>query len=157
MDELKKIIIRELADKFIRIHNKLKVLEKIPSNYGIGKPLQMSETQFIQAVGRNPGINVTGLASTIGVTKGAISQMTQKLVEKGLVKKDKNSENNKEVLLILTETGKEVFQQSENAYYELFSKMGKQIDNLTVDQVNIVMESFNITEEYIQSKIDEKI
>ncbi len=157
MDELKKIIIRELADKFIRIHNKLKVLEKIPSNYGIGKPLQMSETQFIQAVGRNPGINVTGLASTIGVTKGAISQMTQKLVEKGLVKKDKNSENNKEVLLILTETGKEVFQQSENAYYELFSKIGKQIDNLTVDQVNIVMESFNITEEYIQSKIDEKI
>lgn len=157
MDELKKIIIRELADKFIRIHNKLKVLEKIPSNYGIGKPLQMPETQFIQAVGRNPGINVTGLASTIGVTKGAISQMTQKLVEKGLVKKDKNSENNKEVLLILTETGKEVFQQSENAYYELFSKMGKQIDNLTVDQVNIVMESFNITEEYIQSKIDEKI
>lgn len=80
-------------------------MQQAPREYGTGIPLYGSEIHTIQAIGKSIGMNVTQLAEKMGVTKGAVSQMVSKLVEKGMVRKARAQDNAKEVVLHLTELG----------------------------------------------------
>ncbi len=81
-------------------------MHQAPREYGTGVPLYGSEIHTIQAIGKSIGTNVTELAEKMGVTKGAVSQMVSKLVEKGMVRKTRAQDNAKEVVLELTELGR---------------------------------------------------
>ena len=72
-----------------------------------------SEIHTVQAIGKSAGINVTQLAERMGVTKGAVSQMVSRLVEKGMVQKARAQDNAKEVCLNLTELGRVGFHNHE--------------------------------------------
>ena len=91
--------IREL---FISVVNKLNTLEKTPRRYGTDELLYASELTAIETLGYHPGINVTEFAEKHSITKGAVSQLINKLEKKDLVKREKNPTNQKEVLLKLT-------------------------------------------------------
>jgi DNA-binding MarR family transcriptional regulator len=56
----------------------------------------------------------------MGVTRGAISQMVQKLSSKKLVLKEK-VRNNKEYSLTLTDTGKQVYANNQATRDEIFT------------------------------------
>jgi len=53
-------------------------------DFGTGVMLYRAEIHTIRAIGDNPGINVTKLAESMGITKVAISQTVNKLVRKKL-------------------------------------------------------------------------
>ena len=77
-----------------------------PANsFGTGVSMYRSEIHTIQAIGKNPGINVTTLAEYFGVTKSAVSQTIAKLRKKGLLRKTHAPGNAKEVILELTDLG----------------------------------------------------
>ena len=61
---------QEFREAFIRIVAKYRILEKKPQDYGIGEVLHPSEIHAIEMIGKNPGINVTGLAVRLGLPKG---------------------------------------------------------------------------------------
>ncbi len=106
--------------------------------FGTGIPLYRSEIHTIQAIGFNPGINVTRLAEEMGVTKGAISQTVTKLEKKGLIMRYTAEDNRKEVKLALTglgETGHRNHLKFHSAMYdiarELFGdRLEEKTDNL---------------------------
>ncbi len=153
MDKLRKIVIREITEKFIRIHNTLKTLEKIPGGFGIDKGLSISEIEFIKAIGRHPNINITELAEHLGITKGAVSQMTAKLDEKNLIQKGRNIGNQKEVRLNLTEKGAVNFQKAEEIYFEIFEKIDAQIKKVNLEEMELIIESFSSVENFLQSRL----
>ena len=102
----------DIQDTYERILRKLDrivtVMESMhmPSNsFGTGISMYRSEIHTIQAIGKNPGINVTALAEYLGVTKSAVSQTIAKLYRKGLVRKTSTPGNAKEVILELTDLG----------------------------------------------------
>jgi DNA-binding MarR family transcriptional regulator len=74
-------------------------------DFGTGVILFRAEIHTIRAIGDNSGINITKLAESMGITKGAVSQTVNKLVRKKLVRKGSAPDNAKEVLLELTELG----------------------------------------------------
>ena len=80
-------------------------MQQAPREYGTGVALHGGEIHTIQAIGETLGMNVTQLAERMGVTKGAVSQMVSKLVEKGMVRKARAQDNAKEVIVHLTELG----------------------------------------------------
>ncbi len=89
-----------------------------PANdYGTGIPLYRVEIHTIQAIGLNPGINVSALARNMSVTKGAISQTVNKLARKGLVRKMHVGADSREISLLLTDLGWVAYHQHE-AYHE---------------------------------------
>ena len=100
----------EVIEQFIRIVNKYNALENKSYDFGIDKLLTRAEIHTIDAIGKNAGTNVTQLAERLGITKGAVSQMITRLHSKGLVSKLKDSENEKELVLILTKPGKKAFE-----------------------------------------------
>lgn len=80
-----------------------------PRKYGTDDELFMVEVHLLNLIGEDNKINVTRLSRKTNRTKGAVSQIIDKLVTKGLVNKSKNPYNNREVKLELTEKGKKVF------------------------------------------------
>ena len=74
------------------------------------KGYKPSEIHCIDYVGKNPGSNVTKLAEAFYMTRGAISKLTKKLTEKGLLETYQKPDNRKEIYFRLTQQGKVVYQ-----------------------------------------------
>ncbi len=78
-----------------------------------GTPLYLKELLTIKIIGKNPGINVTGVAERMHITRGAVSQTVSKLVRKKLIRKTHSEDNAKEIFLQLTDFGWTVFNARE--------------------------------------------
>ncbi len=107
---------KELAWLMERIIHKYIQYEKIPQQYCDGLILTQPEIHTIAIIGDNEGINITGLAKTRGITKGAASQMIYKLRDKGLVEKRTSPDSDAELNLYLTEKGKMARDEHLNRY-----------------------------------------
>jgi DNA-binding MarR family transcriptional regulator len=101
--------------------------------------LHMAEIQTILAIGKNENINVTNLAKFRGITKGAISQMINKLVKKGLVIKNISSQTDNEVMIQLTKRGKEVFEEQKRYNEFLNQKVAEILSGIPEEAVNDFM------------------
>lgn len=91
-----------------------------PYDFGTGIPLYRAEIHTVQAIGENPGINVTTLAERMGVTKGAMSQTLSKLARKGLVEKKAAADNERETLLELTDLGLTAHRAHERFHMDMY-------------------------------------
>lgn len=109
-----------MIDTFLKILNTYSAIEKKPKDLGTGHLLFVREIHAIATIGKNPGINVTQLAETTGVTRGASSQIVKKLLTKHFITGHK-SRNNKEINLSLSEIGEKIFQGHEAFEKEMFS------------------------------------
>jgi DNA-binding MarR family transcriptional regulator len=105
-DELK---YKEVIDKFVRMMSKYGEMEKKPRDYGTGDLLFPSEIHTMDVIGDNPGINITELSEKLGVSKSAISQIVNKLERKKYVRRYKEQDNGKSVLLQLLQKGQLAF------------------------------------------------
>ncbi|MGD9679037.1 MAG: MarR family transcriptional regulator [Vulcanibacillus sp.] len=88
-----------------------------PRKYGTNDDLFMVEVHLLNLIGENSKINVTEISKKTNRTKGAVSQIIDKLVNKGIVYKNKNPLNNREVKLELSEEGQKIFN-----YHKLLDK-----------------------------------
>ena len=61
-----------------------------------------SEVHCIEYIGRNVDSNVTKLAESFYVTRGAISKLTKKLIKKGIIESYQKPDNKKEIYFSLT-------------------------------------------------------
>lgn len=113
---------RELFNKMVWL-NKFK-MEKSLKGY------KSSEVHCIEYIGRNVDSNVTKLAESFYMTRGAISKLTKKLIEKGLIESYKKQDNKKEVYFRLTEQGEEV-----NKIHEELHKEFQERDKVVFEQV----------------------
>ena len=114
--------------------------------------LYPSEIHLITTIGETPGINVTELAKRHGISKAAISQKLKKLEKKDLVKRFKNSENEKAVLLKLTTEGKIAFKGHERFHSIMDSGIVQKINEMPpakrkdferiLDEINMYADSF---------------
>ncbi len=124
-----------LLETGIRILNKAYALEKKPVDMGHGVLLYPSEFHVIETVGKHPAENLTSIASHLGVTKGAISQMVKKLEKKGLVKKVHIPGNKKDIVLELTDFGKEAFEWHRSLHESMETGIRKELERITDDEI----------------------
>lgn len=114
-----------------------------------------SETHCIDFIGRLELPNVTKIAEHMGMTRGAISKMTKKLLAKGLIEKYTLETNKKEIYFKLTDQGKLLFDEHakrhrmwEKRDMEFLEKYGKE----EVDVLYKFMKEFN---GYLEQQIEE--
>lgn len=100
---------KECSELMERIIHKYNQSESRKQNYGAGEELTRKEIHTISAIGENPTINITELANLRGVTKGAVSQMVYKLVDKGYLIKRISPDSDAEVRLELTDKGRKAY------------------------------------------------
>lgn len=147
----KKDKIYDFKETFLRIIDKFKALEKIPIDHGTGHLLYASEINTLEIIGKFPKINLTKLAQKKGVTKGAASQVVAKLNKKQLLIKNQAPDNDKEVLLELSNLGKVAFENHENFHAKYDLPMIEKLSGMRVEQLDFVEEIFEMLEKTIDS------
>lgn len=142
----KEQIFREIMFQILRVMKQWNILEKQARDFGTGENLYTSEIHLIESIGKNRNLNVTELANRLGVTKGAVSQIIGKLEKKGYIIKTKAANNDKEVILQLTETGWVAFAGHEKAHQKIFEAFVENIADLSEEQLNFFKDKLDIFE-----------
>ncbi|GFH40438.1 MarR family transcriptional regulator [Lactococcus insecticola] len=91
----------------------------------------LSEISYIEYIATHQDANVTRLANALYMTRGAISKITKKLQQKGIVASYQKPDNKKEIYFTLTDEGRRIdaihndlhdkFITSDKAVFEQFS------------------------------------
>ena len=129
---------------FIRVNKKFNELESLTIDIGNGEKLFPSELHVLDAVGNNYANTVTDLSKKFGITKGAVSQVVNKLFDKGFLNKDRKS-GFKEIILSPTNKGWKAFEIMDDLHNKLedefFVNMGT-VESEKVDSFVEIMEKF---------------
>ncbi|MDP4146915.1 MAG: MarR family transcriptional regulator [Bacillota bacterium] len=141
-----------MIHKFEKVMNKYNAWEKKPRYYGTRDLLYRSEVHTIDAIGKNNKINVTELAQYLGITKGAISQMVDKLIKKGMVNKKMVSDTENEVSLELTEKGALAYRGHEEYHKELYTEISEHLVHLSDKNVETFLDILNVLENFLDQK-----
>ncbi|MEA4873135.1 MAG: MarR family transcriptional regulator [Synergistaceae bacterium] len=106
----------KISYTFLRVVTKLSEIDRKTRCYGTDQPLFNAEIHMIKSIKENEGIHVTGLADMLGVTKGAVSQVIQKLERKGMIVKDTDPHNLSKLALHLTPKGETAYMHHEDLH-----------------------------------------
>ena len=135
---------RDLYNKIVFINRKME---------DSFKDYKSSEIHCIEYIGNNAGSNVTKLAESFYMTRGAISKITKKLIEKGVIESYQKPENKKEIYFKLTDSGYEIFKVHERLHKEFRDRDKAVFDELTEEQFDTML---NFIEKYL-SHLDAEI
>ena len=122
---------RDLLNKIASL-NKFKMKDSL-------KGYKPSEIHCIEYIGRNVDSNVTKLAESFYVTRGAISKLTKKLIKKGLIESYQKPDNKKEIYFRLTEQGKVINKVHEELHKEFQERDKAVFEQVTEEQFDIML------------------
>ncbi|AIY75391.1 MarR family transcriptional regulator [Bacillus anthracis] len=142
----------QVMNGFRELYNKLVWLNKDKMEEGL-KGFKSSEVHCIEYIENNTDSNVTQLAEAFYVTRGAISRMTKKLINKGLIESYQKSENKKEIYFKLTEQGKEIYKIHEELHNEFQERDKAVFEQVTEAEFDSII---NFVEKYSRH-LDEEI
>lgn len=116
-------VFSELMESLYEISRKIASYESVPRKYGTEDELYMVEAHTINLIGNKIQTTSTELTELTNKTKGAISQMVDKLSKKEMIMKSKNPKDNREVILELSEKGKIVYEYHKKLDTEEYKKL----------------------------------
>ena len=119
-------IFLEMMDEMDKAYDLMEEYDSMPHIYG-QETLYQAESHIIEMIGKNNRITVTEIAKRMKKTKSACSQMIRKLRNKGWVNQTRNSQNNREYNLSLSEDGWNIFKAHEEIDKVCFNRG---LDNL---------------------------
>lgn len=106
-----------------RLINKYNQKTKTAKQYGTEDFLYSAEVHMIEIIGSYETITTTKLAEKLGITKGAVSQITRKLLEKKLIMKIPSNEKVNEILILLTDKGRMVYSYHRSMHERMLRKI----------------------------------
>lgn len=111
-------------------------------SFGSNHSLYPAEIHTIVAIGNNPGIGLTKLAEKLSIAKPTLSERIRKLVDKGFVVKDKDSTDQKAMMLRLTEEGKKAEKHHETHHLKMYEVFRKYFADDTAVKINLFTNTF---------------
>jgi DNA-binding MarR family transcriptional regulator len=154
--ESKASIIGNAMRTLLRVLNKHAQLEAVPVRLQDGTSITHKELHALEAIGETTCINITDLGEKSGVTKSAASQMVTRLAGKGLVRKQRAEDNNKEYQLELTPAGYEAFRLHERIHGEHLADVMARLDVFSLSQIATMSMILDVLEGVVDARIETK-
>ena len=136
---------RDLFNKMVWL-NKFKMEDSL-------KSYKSSEVHCIEYIGRNVDSNVTKLAESFYMTRGAMSKITKKLLKKGIIESYQKPDNKKEIYFRLTEQGKEVYKIHEKLHKEFQDRDKVVFEQITEEQFDSMISFIEKYSKHLDSEI----
>lgn len=76
-----------------------------------GEKLYMREAHFVIAIGLNEPPTMSELAEKLDVTPGAVSQLAQRMEDKGYVKRFRLDDDKRKSVVVLTDKGEKLYHE----------------------------------------------
>jgi len=122
---------RDILNKIVWL-NKPKMEESLKGH-------KSSEVHCIEFIGKNADSNVTKLAESFFMTRSAISKITKKLLEKGLIESYQKPENKKEIYFRLTEEGMAINKIHDDLHKEFRERDKAVFEQITEEQFDSIL------------------
>lgn len=132
--------------------NKIAVLNKPKMETSL-VGYKSSEVHCVEYIGKNTDANVTKLAESFYMTRGAISKLTKKLMEKGLIESYQKAANKKEIYFRLTPKGEEIFDIHETLHQEFQARDQAVFEQVTDEQFDGVLRFLEKYNHHLDSEI----
>lgn len=100
-----------------------------------GTILYQAESQFINKIGRNPGITITELSMIYDKSVSACSQLMRRMKNKGWIYQQRNQTNNREFKLFLTEEGEAIYHSHLNFEEVCYRRTFAMLDEFSEEQL----------------------
>ncbi|WP_340617308.1 MarR family transcriptional regulator [Xenorhabdus entomophaga] len=111
--------------------------EKTLREYGISD-YSLSELHVIQCIGESGLLNITAISQTVKMTKGAISKVCAKLLQRSLVEKLKMVDNQKETYFRLTGEGRRLFDLHEKLHQQAEARWLQKLESYSAEELRII-------------------
>jgi DNA-binding MarR family transcriptional regulator len=128
----------EIIEKMIRLSNQIDQVSKTPHDYGTGQILHSSEIHMIEAIRNHENVNASELASILGITNGAINQVTGKLVKKGYIEQYHVPNNRKEAYYRLTDLGEIADAGHNKNRQKIYRSLSRYLDGLSQADIDVI-------------------
>ena len=123
---------------FRDLYNKMVWLNKIKMEDSL-KGYKSSEVHCIESIGRNVGSNVTKLAESFYMTRGAISKMAKKLIKRGIIESYQKPDNKKEIYFRLTSQGQVIYKVHAELHKEFQERDKAVFEQITEEQFDCML------------------
>lgn len=138
----------EISKQFFDMLGEIAAEQKQPLDCG-GVLLHRSEINLMQLIESCPDANVSALSEKSGVTKSAVTQISVKLCEKGLIETYKNPHNKKEKYFSLTDKGRQAKESYEELNKDASMQMRGYLCALSAQEKRTIMEFIRKAKEYM--------
>jgi len=139
---------RDLLNKIVSL-NKPKMKDSF-------KDYKSSEVHCIEYIGRNVDSNVTKLAESFYVTRGAISKLSKKLIKKGIIESYQKPDNKKEIYFRLTSQGKVINKVHEQLHKEFQERDKAVFEQVTEEQFDIILSFVEKYNRHLDAEIEKQ-
>ena len=115
-----------------------------------------SEVHCIEYIGRNVDSNVTKLAESFYVTRGAISKINKKLIKKGIIESYQKPDNKKEIYFRLTSQGKVINKVHEELHKEFQDRDKAVFEQVTEEQFDVMLSFVEKYSRHLDAEIEKQ-
>ncbi|AFM41371.1 transcriptional regulator [Desulfosporosinus acidiphilus SJ4] len=143
-EEMLTMGLRDLYNKIVFINRKM---EDSLKGY------KSSEVHCIEYIGKNEDSNVTKLAESFYMTRGAISKIAKKLINKGVIESYQKPVNKKEIYFRLTQRGKEIYNVHEELHKEFHERDKVVFEQVTEEQFDMMLSFVETYRRHLDAEI----
>ena len=140
---------------FRDVYNKMVSLNKVKMEESL-KGYKSSEVHCIEYIERNVDSNVTKLAESFYMTRGAISKINKKLLKKGIIESYQKPDNKKEIYFRLTEQGKVIYKVHEELHKEFQERDKAVFEQVTQEQYDIMLSFVEKYSRHLDAEIEKQ-
>lgn len=101
--------------------------------------LNITEVHCIHWIGSLDHANVTKVSIEMGMTRGAISKICKKLLQKNLIESYQEPENNKNIYFRIAEGGKKIFEAHKITHNRAFGEKLNIVDRYDEDEQAVIL------------------
>lgn len=141
---------RDLLNKWIFL-NKFRIEDSL-KKYSLNS-YKSSEIHCIEYIERNVDSNVTKLAESFYMTRGAISKITKKLIKKGIIESYQKPNNKKEIYFRLTSQGKVINKVHEELHKEFRERDKVVFEHVTEEQFDMMLSFVEKYSRHLEAEI----
>lgn len=146
----------ELIESIYELSRSTHTYESIPRKYGTEDELYMVEAHTINLIGEKNKVSPSQLVKLTNKTKGAISQMVDKLLKKGLVIKYKNPTNSREVIIELSDKGKQAYEYHKELDQIEYGKILNRLNQFSTEDFINFMKIASIVNDHMKNSTENK-
>lgn len=119
--------------------------------------INFAEVHCIDKIGSTDFANVTKIAAEMGMTRGAISKISRKLLNKKLIDTYQKPENNKEIYFCLTEQGQKVYDEHKKCHNQSLEEKLAILSTYSEYEQSIILRFLNDINQKYDREINEEV
>jgi DNA-binding MarR family transcriptional regulator len=143
----KKELVNSCFNGFARLLNMFSEIQKVARDYGTGESLFPSEIHIIDGIGRNPEASISDLGRFMGITRGAVQQVSARLEVKDYICRVVSRVDKTKIILSLTEKGKSVYRGHQKFHNKMYDEIISQLSRLTEKELEKTISIFGSIED----------